>query len=595
MKSLMLFYQEVLADAGTMCDISTTTDYKTVCSRVETEGLSFLTITLTDFGKDLEKGLDRGYVDHDLFKAFAFTSGLPRLFGGFLDLVFDRSSGVLLTDPSIMAIRALRQLTLMWGKMELQCTPERERAAFMDYVSCEQDVRAADRSFHLFEDDFKRISSMLFADAFSKVDKIVYDGGLVPKHGSGSTADGLRGNAKYYQSEWTDRLEEYFPAGEYLFPSWRHFDASSLTYLEPGAERPVKVITVPKTLKKPRIIAMEPTCMQYTQQALFEVITEEIESSYLLKSLIGYHDQTPNQRLARKGSFLGELATLDLSAASDRVSNQHVRALLANFPSFAGAVDSCRSRKADVPGFGVKRLAKFASMGSALCFPFEAMVFITAVFLGIERELKRHLTRGDIKSFLGKVRVFGDDIIVPVHFVPSVVMTLELLGFKVNRSKSFWTGKFRESCGKDYYAGEDVTLVRVKHGLPSQLTDVQELVSTTSLRNHLYLRGYWGSVRYLDRLIGDIIPFPAVGPDSPALGKISFLGYESQRVDPHLQLPMVKAAVVKEFIPVNSVDGYNALMKVFLKRGDEPLDKMHLRHSGRPNRARIKVGWTRAY
>jgi len=595
MKSLMLFYQEVLTEVGTRCGVSTTHDYKTIMSRIEEEGFSFLTITLTNFGKDLEKGLDQGYVDHNLFKAFAFQRGLPRLFGGFLDLIFDRNSGVLLNTPDEDSIQAIRQLTLMFGKVKMQCTPERDYAALKRYVECEQEVKDADKFFPLYEEDFKRVSSLLFSGLFTRLDHMAYYGELIPKHGSGATADGLHGNAKFYQSDWPVRLEEYFPAGEYLFPNWRYYDASFINYLEPGSEVPVKVTLVPKTLKTPRVIAEEPTAVQYVQQGLLEAIVDEVSKDFVLESLIGNKYQEPNQVLALKGSSDGSLATLDLSEASDRVSNQHVLALLSRWPHVSGAVQACRSRKADVPGFGLLRLAKFASMGSALCFPFESMVFVTVVLMGIEKELNTRLSRSDIKSLIGKVRVYGDDIIVPTEYAQSVADYLEAFGFKVNRSKSFWTGKFRESCGKEYYNGYDVSIVRVRSMFPGKLTDSQELISTVSLRNQLYKAGLWRSVKYLDRVIEDKIPFPAVGPDSPALGKFSYLGYESQRTDRYLQLPMVKAAVSEATFPANGVDDRFALMKVFLKRGDEPLAKRHLIESGRPNRVRIKIRWVRSY
>ncbi|DAD52135.1 RNA-directed RNA polymerase [ssRNA phage Gephyllon.1_8] len=595
MKSLMLFYKEVLTEVGTRCGVSTSQDYKTILARIEEEGFSFLTITLTNFGKDLEKGLDQGYVDHTLFKAFAFQKGLPRLFGGFLDLIFDRKSGVLLDLPSEDSIQAIRQLSLMFGKVRMQCTPERDYAALRRYVECEQEVKDADKTFPLYEEDFKRVSSLLYSGLFTNLDLMAYKGEFLPKHGSGATADRLHGNAKYYQADWPVRLEEYFPAGEMLFPNWRYYDASFINYLEPGSEVPVKVTLVPKTLKTPRVIAEEPTAMQYAQQGVLEAITDEISRDYVLNSLIGNKYQEPNQLLALKGSSDGSLATLDLSEASDRVSNQHVLAILDRHPHFREAVQACRSRKADVPGFGLLRLAKFASMGSALCFPFESIVFLTVVLLGIEKKLNTRLSRNDIKSFVGKVRVYGDDIIVPVEYAQSVADYLEAFGFKVNRSKSFWTGKFRESCGKEYYNGYDVSIVRVRSMFPLSRDDSSELISIVSLRNQLYKAGLWQSVRYLDGLIGDKIPFPAVGPDSPALGKFSFLGYETQRVDPHLQIPLVRAAVTESTFPRNEVDDRFALMKVFLKRGDEPLAKRHLIESGRPNRVRTKIRWVRSY
>ncbi len=599
MKSLMFLLQEVLEESGTWCHTSTALDLKTIRSRIEHEGISFLTITLPNFGKDFEKSLDQGYVSHDQFKGFAFTGGLPRFLGGFLDLVFDRIGGRLLNVPSIDAIRCIRQITLMFAKVALECSDERVKAAIDKYVQCEKEVRIADKSFSgSRKDDFERISTVLWSNLFTYVDRCVYDGKIVPKHGPGSTADKLLGNRKYNQSEWTTRLEEIFPHGEYLTSSWSLFlsELSHVTLLEPGAERPVKVITVPKTLKTPRIIAVEPTCMQYMQQGILEAMVEGIEQDDICSNLIRFDDQTPNQILASEGSKFGTLATLDLSEASDRVSNQHVRSLLRNHSHFMRAVDATRSRKADVPGHGVLRLAKFASMGSALCFPFEAIVFTTVIFMGIEKVLNRHITKKDVKSFFGKVRVYGDDIIVPVEYVSSVIDELENFGFRVNVNKSFWTGKFRESCGKDYYDGHDVSVVKVRQLIPTSRRHVPEIISTVSLRNQLYLIGYWRTVKYLDHCIEGLIPFPAVLNTSPALGKTSFLGFETQRISPTLQKPLVKAAVVFSTLPSSQLDGYGALMKFFLKRGEMPFaDRRHLERAGRPVSVDIKHRWTSSF
>ena len=71
MKSLMCLLREVLLDRGTWCRVSTCFDLKKIEARVKEEGLSFLTITLPNFGKELEKALDQGFVDRRLFTGFA--------------------------------------------------------------------------------------------------------------------------------------------------------------------------------------------------------------------------------------------------------------------------------------------------------------------------------------------------------------------------------------------------------------------------------------------------------------------------------------------------------------------------------------------
>jgi len=596
----MLFLRVVLDDIENRCCISTSLDYKTIEARVKHEGLSFLTITLPSFGKDFEKSLDLGFVAPNLFKGFSRRGAIPEFLGGLLESVFDRTSGVLLpVEGTAEVIRAVRQITLMFGKMALPCSDERRDAAFAAYMQCELDVRDSDRKLDRSStEDYQRIGALLFREMYTELDLAVYQGSILPKHGPGSTAEKLLGNKKYNQREWTQRLETYFPSGSFLFSSWSFFleNADCLVIHEPGAERPVRVVDVPKTLKTPRIIALEPTCMQYVQQGLLEQIVEGIQRNYSLRTFISWEFQQPNQLLAQKGSSDGTLATLDLSEASDRVSNQHVRLLLANHPHLMGAVDACRSRKADVPNHGVIRLAKFASMGSALCFPFESMVFLTLIFLGIERALNTRLTGKLIKSFHGKVRVYGDDIIVPVEFVHSVIQTLEAFGLKVNGNKSFWTGKFRESCGKEYYNGRDVSITRVRRKFPTSRKHTAELISTVSLRNQLFVGGYDGAVELLDSWIERLIPFPVTEPTSSLLGKWSYEPYKAQRMHPYLHVPLVKGVEVTYSLPKSFLDGSGALMKWFLKRDDLPfIDENHLQYAGRPVSVDIKTRWRKPY
>jgi hypothetical protein len=594
MKSLTALWQTVLQEMGHWCSTSTTLDLKKAERRIEHEGLSFLTITLPRFCSDFQKSLEQGKVDRDLFTGFQFRGGLPLFLGGFLDRVFDRGTGRLLDTPDVDSIFAIRQITLMFAKIALPCSDERVKRAIDGYVQCEQEVREADRSMspELLQ-EFGRLSLLMFGDVFADVDRKIFDQELVPKHGPGKTADKLLGNKKFDQQEWTTRLERILPYGEYAIPNWRFsYLLDPVHFLEPGEERPVKVVTVPKTLRTPRIIAIEPTCMQYMQQALLEPLVRNLEKSRV-SDMIGFTDQTPNQRMALEGSRDEALATLDMSEASDRVSNQHVRHLLRHFPHLFDAVDATRSRKADVPGHGVIRLAKFASMGSALCFPFEAMVFLTVVAMGIQQSRKRRFTRKDIYALSGQVRVYGDDLIVPVDSVPCVIQMLESFGLKVNKDKSYWNGKFRESCGKDYFDGVDITVVRCRRVLPTRRSDVSEMISAISLRNQLYYAGLWETVAYLDELISGLLGhFPVVADTSPALGRHSFLGYETQKMSDELHKPMVKAYVVKSTPPRSVATGEGALLKWFLKRGDEPIaDRNHLERQGRPDAVYTKLRW----
>jgi len=629
MKSLMTLLQLVLSELGTRCGTSTTLDWKTIKSRFEHESLSFLTITMPAFCQDFQKSLESGKVGHDSFSGFRKRGGLPLFLGGFLDLVFERGSARLLPDPSVEAIFAIRQITLMFKKILVDCSPKRTESAFQKYLEVEQDVRQADMKLLSEPHDllsFERIGRLLWTDFFQSVDNRIYNDTVVPKHGPGATADKLRGNAKYVQRVWTRRLEEVFPYGIYLLPNpsiefMERYD--EITVLDPGDEMPVRVIDVPKTLKTPRIIAIEPTCMQYMQQGVLTVMMEEMPRFDQMRHFVMFEEQEPNQRLALEGSISGALATLDLSEASDRVSNQHVRLLVGKYGALRRAVDATRSRKADVPvknGSKVVsiRLAKFASMGSALCFPFEAMVFITIIFLGIERSLNRRLTMKDVKSFYGRVRAYGDDLIVPVEHVQSVIQALEDFGLRVNHDKSFWNGKFRESCGKDYYDGRDVTVTYVRRFLPESRLQAEELISAVALRNLLFQAGFSSPVEWLDKRISSLILFPVVEPTSVLLGRWSHSPYQAEWTDPDLHRPMVKGVTVVPNRRESLLDGYGALQKFFLRsyQGEgkslDPLgylyqkvshprlrvrpwwldmdvvEKDHLQYAGRPVSVRIK-------
>lgn len=611
MKSLKILWRVAAYELAAICHTSATLDYKKLESRIEHEGLSFLTITLPNYAKDFERSLEARLVDSNSFSGFQKRKGpLPLFLGGFLSQVFDVNSGRLLDYPNIDCILAIRQLTKMYGKIRLQCTNARERDAIRKYIECEKEIQESavliPEISHL---DFRRIAALLFDDVLAELENKLYKAEIVPGHGPGTTADGLRGNAKFHQFEWPTRLEAVFPYGEYAVPSWRLATSASapvVNFLEPGAERPVEVITVPKTLKTPRIIAREPTCMQYTQQGIARTLVELLEMDRvggnsrpnLIKGQIGFEHQMPNRQLAQIGSLTGALATLDLSEASDRVSIEHVADLLANYSLLQEAVMATRSTKAQVPGHGVIPLFKFASMGSALTFPIEAMVFLTVVYYGIEKGLNRRINRRDVMSLRGSVRVYGDDIIVPMEYVYHVVNSLELFGFKVNVDKSFWNGKFRESCGGDYYDGIDVTPVKVTRLFPSSRADVKEVESLVALRNLFYTNGLWGVTKHLDSVIGKVLPyFPIVESTSPLLGRISIpFDYVGEKECARLHRPLVRGYVSRSVIPSSPATGFGALLKFFLKRGREPFaDKKHLERQGRPSAVDIKLRWMPPY
>lgn len=619
MKSLMLLMQTLLEELGSYLSARTLHDWNTIVHRVETEGFSFLTITLPGFHDEFLLSLDQGFVAPSAFPAFKRGKGgcLPAFLQGFTEQVFDSNSGELLTYPNPEAVRAVRQVCLFYSKIQIPCSDARVRKAISGYIECEKEVRMAntkltDHDYDRFRAWFHRLFGPILFEVDREIENLVYSDEIRPGHGPGATADRLKGNQKWLQKQWTRRLEKVLPAGDMLLPNWRHYRLlEDVDFLEPWEERPVRIVTVPKTLKSPRIIAIEPTAMQYAQQALANMLVSRLESARNPNSaMIGFTDQTPNQLLARMGSFHKDLATLDLSEASDRVSNQLVVEAFRDWPTLSEAIQATRSLRADVPGFGVIPLAKYASMGSALTFPIEAMIFLTLIMIGIEdalvssesgshlRVVGKHypdrLRASDVLEIeRASVRVYGDDIICPTYSAPSVARTLEAYGFKVNSRKSFWTGWFRESCGKEYFDGHDVSIVKCRRELPQSRRDAAECVSASSLRNQLYESGLWRTAAVLDDLLTKVFKgfYPVVEPTSAVLGRHSFLPYREERMDSDWHSPLVKGYVVQSTLPKNPLDGEAALLKWLLKKSPEPFDDDHLERSGRPDAVRLKLRW----
>jgi len=501
-------------------------------------------------------------------------------------------------DWAAESVHAILQLSGLYSKEKSLASDAKNREALDRYVTTDTDLsdhlaKVCESDFPQFADRVTRVRkviSIVFAEALSAVDREVYEGELLPKHGPGATADKLIGNEKWLLSEWTERLDKLFNHEEYLYSSDSTLRDSfeSIEIRTPDRERPVKVILVPKTQATPRVIAIEPTCMQYVQQGFMRTLVPKLENSRRSSSFVGFTDQDPNRRLAALGSSGGNLATLDLSEASDRVANWLVEELFADFPYFLEGVQACRSTRAGLPDGRIIELVKFASMGSAMTFPIEAMVFSAICLEAVVRARSMPLTASSIRAFRGKVRVFGDDIIVPADTAEQVADSLESFGFKVNRHKSFWTGEFRESCGEEFWRGRDVTHVKVRTEFPSDLRSAREVISTSSTRNQLFEAGFVEAVEVLDKILLKVTRgvYPIVEPSSPLLGRLSLDRPSGDGWDSDLHVPVAAGYVPVAKIPVNKLDGARALLKYFLSPSE---DEEHLTRSGRPRVVRRKL------
>lgn len=595
----------VYIDSTSLCtaDVSDLRDLKTIQSRVKDEGLSFLTITLPAFCSDIEKCLQQGFVDSSCFLQFRKRQGaIPHFMWGMLSRIFNVETGRIYEQDSRNAIdvphilNCIRQICLCFKKVELGCSPEREAAAIENFVQTEH-------SFGMFSlpredsETFRLLSSMLWGRMLWHLRPSMF----TPKHGPGATADRISGNRKFVWRSWHERLEPYFPIASngYVITEDIERVLEDVTFVPAEEEMPVRVTLVPKTLKGPRVIAIEPCCMQYAQQGIRDVLYDIIESDAYTSGRVNFREQSINQALAMNSSSDGLLATIDLSDASDRVPRDLALSMFDDNPELRDFIDSCRSTSAQLPsGVIVHDLKKFASMGSALCFPIEAMYFYTICIVALFRATGLPVTSSNLMFLSYMVHIYGDDIIVPSMYAGAILDHLQKYNCKVNTSKTFVSGRFRESCGVDAYDGYEVTPTYFRSLRPKDRRQASRIVSYVSTANLFYKKGMWRTsqlmFKWVEKIIGNL---PYVSETSSALGRVSYLGYQTVgRWSDRYQRFEVKAWVPRPVYRTDELDGHGALMKSLLKLHGlkDPWasrDARHLMHSALHGEVAINRRW----
>lgn len=362
-----------------------------------------------------------------------------------LSTVFD-TYGESYNNPE--SIRTLRQLSAFVKKHRDLSDPVRcENAALTMFQSCERRCRITNKRLdYYFVDQPSRLYGR--PDLFTQVERMK------------AWISGTLGSFEDFLEELPSRIRvtsgatstrsrraslPHLKVSKRLActPAARPYLESLSLFYGYGALRPRYVLwnrveAVPKNWKTHRIIACEPEG-NLSLQLAFDAYAKE----RLARKGIDLRDQSLNQRLALEGSMTGKLATVDLSSASDTLA-WNVPVLLFPYDWYT-YLAKCRTPMFKICiGDGdskAQAYAKFSSMGNGATFAIESLVFAAAC----------HAVGA--KTF----NVYGDDIVIDVEKVEALSKLLRFLGFRINEEKSYATGSFRESCGKDYFAGVDVT------------------------------------------------------------------------------------------------------------------------------------------
>lgn len=594
-----------------------------------TRGLQVFTLDLPALDKPLLRGLETGLLTFhgEPLSGSSGKSIEPRLFSALWKKVF--SSGCLREDVDPVALRFLRQLLCCFKKLKESTTHERLYKAVHEYYEIDSQLPAPSLSWGeplgmdhsglcdltdlvptrlpLFDGGTGELDPRS-ARTYGLLDTIQHVADIVVaslpqdlsqirgRHGPGAVSEALEGGYKYIFPSWSPKLEALYPYDMY--------GAASVTRVidegtPKGSDAPSKLIAVPKTAKTPRLIASEPVAYQWMQQGLREVLYDLEGRHPLLGSVIHYRDQTVNQKRAYSASIDGSLATVDLSSASDRVSLYIVERIFRGSLPWLNALNATRTQwirnSIDKKSPAYHRLRKFASMGSALTFPIESIVFACAaigVFLYV-RGIRPSYDAVKTVNRRGQVQVYGDDIVIPVDCVEALTEALSSMYLKVNSDKTFWTGKFRESCGAEYWNGHSVVPVYLRS--PVSDSDPESIVSRIETANNLHVEGLWRAAEYLISTLPESVTkkLPIMQVDSGVFGLRSFVGSELShlrvRENADLQRTEYSCLVLKSKVRRSPVDCHGALLQYFTEEPDPEL----LWESGVSSRPQISLrpGW----
>lgn len=603
-------------------------DLSRLLSLVQTRGLSFYTIDLPSVGKIFDRSLADGLLPPITQPGFGKRvqgGNVPIFLSGLFLRVFE-PCGVLKELPDITAILFLRQLFYAAKKLRITCDEQRTSEAVSEFLRIEDEMLNPSLTWEENVLDSHRAGSLCFTDFLhdedfrtaslssdlglelprrgfprSRITSVTKEllstiqqcadlvsssfGWFEPsewklKHGPGAVSDLRSGNSKYSFPTWPEKLESMFPLAEYAFANlgiWAMAVSENSKAIAGFSlhEPPAKLIAVPKTQKAPRLIASEPTSHQWAQQSLNAFLRSMTGASPISES-VHFRDQTENQRFALNASATGTHATIDLSSASDRLSLFVVERFFRRNYRLLEAIHACRTRwlvnTVDESQTKYIVLRKLAAQGAAFTFPTQTIVYATVAIGVMLHDLGLNVTPSNIRAMAREVRVFGDDIVVPIGVWETVANTLNVLGFEVNQAKTYGIGKFRESCGCDAYDGVDVTPAYYLQAYDR--SRAASVASVVECSNNFHRKGFWHSAYWLKSTLPEWVlkNLPTVSTESGTFGLQSFCGNDishlKMRYNVHLQIDEVRCALVSTKVRRTAAHWEANLLQYFTEAPD---------------------------
>lgn len=541
-------------------------DMLTVDRRLRSEGIGFATIVLPRLFQSLLDWLEHGKSDYPGFRK-APGGEYPAFMQQYFSRIYDVKT---CEKDRAMYIDHVYQVSVAFKKLKGPYRNNVLRKQLADFVETDISLRYVDfLSGPKMRAICDKAERMIF-DIFKNVDVEEQHRKFVPRPGPGATNTNVEKHLRFRPHVLYKQLDDVFPYDEWFYSHPWDIVAESYKhpYLLPVGEMPTSRFKfVPKTFSKPRGICIEQLETQYLQQAIKKGLYDVIESHPLTKGKVNFARQDINGGLAVLASLNRLMATLDMKEASDRIIRKLVRRLFRRVPQLCKMLMALSTRIIELPdeiNF-IKDFptAKFAPMGSALCFPVMAIVHFVLI-RAICQEMGFHEQSDSIY-------VYGDDIIAPSECVEAIYEYLPKFGMKFNTQKSYYKSYFRESCGTHAYYGKTITPVYFKH-TPNTNMDLTTFISCLQTERQLYKKGYYETASELRRELrtqntfGFELPYVPVNSVIPgfiredlSLLRASSLHKSRRRWDSYTQCFEYRirtvAAIQQQLPPINQNEG----------------------------------------
>jgi len=451
-------------------------------------------------------------------EGFAIHEGsvLPEFFYEFWSAIFYDSglrrhqtdeSGAVSQHASIYVLE-LRQLLLAYSKVEdiePDVSEEVEIDEFIDRITFQPNIKLPSpilriarrllRNFFCADEELEACFAQWVQDPFGR-------------HGPGAVAEGEEGFQKWMFRTLpgiNSKLFEYQPG----IPVTDVSQASGYT-LDVSC-----LCVVPKDFRGHRLICIEPKERMFAQQGLMQVIYQHAKVHPLVRASIDFTNQQKSISRSRNLRY----STIDLKDASDLVSKSLARLLLPKH--IFALLTRYRSPHILAGSQVLENYETFLTMGNALCFPMETLIFwslsmASMIFTDYGDDPSRFEDSGIFESFrrdtfdlylkyARRIRVFGDDIIVPNDYAQSVCTTLEEAGLVVNHSKSCLNSLVRESCGSWWFDQVDVRITKFAY---HKLSNTRVWISWAANARELFGCGFHNTANAILGLMAAMHPVP---------------------------------------------------------------------------------------